>query len=218
MCGYVVAGSLAADALGDAGNSVGYGLFDVGGGDVGAVDADAFSLVNAIYVAQGLYVLPAKILFVGGKAAAGGDVVQLLASALADGPVVGVAVHDARDADVLKVHLQKRWVAAVPEWRRNNNDVGLGELMCQIEHGVVVVFRVAQLVSMGKRFGRERAQVELFKYQLLGDVFARLLQVCHQCIGDFPGVRSFAQHAAVDVEQLFHEGVLSVGCGVRNSP
>ena len=137
----------------------------VGGGDVGTVDADAFSLVNAIYVAQGLYVLPAKILFVGGKAAAGGDVVQLLAAALADGPVVGVAVHDARDADVLKVHLQKRRVAAVPEWRRNNNE-----------------------------------------YQLLGDVFARLLQVCHQCIGDFPGVRSFAQHAAVDVEQLFHGG------------
>ncbi|OLA26129.1 MAG: hypothetical protein BHW32_07690 [Firmicutes bacterium CAG:129_59_24] len=105
------------------------------------------------------------------RPAAGRDIVELACAAQADGLArLAVLRHDARDIDILQIHLELRGKRQVPQRRSDDNSVRRGELTGVTEHFIVILLFREQRIALCDVRAPQRVQRLVIKAQLL--VFA----------------------------------------------
>ena len=111
------------------------------------------------------------------RSAAGRDMVELVCAAQADGLArLAVLRHDARDIDILQIHLELRGKRQVPQRRSDDNSVRRGELTGVTEHFIVILLFREQRVALCDVRAPQRVQRLVIKAQLL--VFAERPEQC----------------------------------------
>ena len=127
------------------------------------------------------------------RPAAGRDIVELVCAAQADGLArLAVLRHDARDVDILQIHLELRGKRQVPQRRSDDNSVRRGKLTGVTEHFIVILLFREQRVALCDVRAPQRVQRLVIKAQLL--VFAERFK---QRAGQFFRAR-FSARAAVN--------------------